>query len=349
MAASVIFQAADGVTQIIGVFAFPDAIAGKSTAPVKFAFQSTSDRVLNNVTATLVAVGQNDGANQTRIAQDTTTLSVPYGVTATLGAVGSGGLWGTPGTRGFRITALNANGETIGSGEVSVTIDVATKKVTLAWTAVTGATGYNVYDTDTPGTYPASSLRATLAAVTTYDDLGGARSAGAPPAFNSTGGWVTTLVLSAPGAGGVWLSTGVRYYRVAAYDTTGVAIGSSTENSVNVDVVTKNVTVSWVSFPSAAYYQVFRTISSGSYPNPAAVGGTTTGLTLLDSGAATGTGALTIATSYGIPPSIFGTGALLLGNVAINQQMFFWVTRVVPSGTPEAGNPRLANVTVQEN
>jgi hypothetical protein len=347
MAANVKHLSADGATQITS-FSFPDVVAGKNSAPVKFSFESISDRVLNNVQIAEAAVGQNDGVTQLRIAIDTVTVSHPYGVTAALTAPGAGGLWSGTGVRGFRLTATNALGETIGSVEVTINIDDATKGVVLNWTLPTGATGIKVYDTDTAGSYPASSLRATLGAVTTYTDLGGARSVGVPPAVNTTAGWFTTLVLGGAATGGVWPSTGTRFWRVAAFDTTGILIGSTLEASVNVDATSKRVTVSWLAFTNAAFYQVYRSLTTGVYTSPAAVGGTTTALTLIDFGSAVITGTLTASPSYGVPPSVFDVAAILVGNIAINQQAFYWATRVVPAGTPEAGNPRLAQIVIQE-
>lgn len=347
MAASVKHLLADGVTQFTS-YEFPDVVAGKTSAPVKFAFESTSDRVLTDVQIDMIPVGQNDGEAQLRSALDTTTLGHPYNVAASLTAPAVGGLWGAAGTRGFTLTALNATGETVGSLEVSITIDDPTKGVVLTWTLPAGATGIKVYDTDTPGTYPASSLRATLAAVTTYTDLGGARALGVPPATNTTSGWLTTLVLGAPATGGVWPSTGTRFWRVAAFDATNVLIGSTIESSVNVDATSKRVTVSWLAFTGASYYQPYRSALTGVYTSPAAVGGTTAALTIIDTGLATGTGSLTVLASYGVPPSVFGTAAILVGDVAIRQQVFYWLVRVVPAGTPEAGNPRLAQISIEE-
>lgn len=347
MAANVKHLASDGATQISS-FLFPDVVAGKNSAAFKFAFESVSDRVLDDVQIDIAAVGQNDGSTEVRTALDTTTLSHPYGVTTSLTAPGAGGAWVGTGTRGFRISALNVFGETIGSTEVLQNVDDTTKGVILQWTAVSGATGYKVYDTDTPGTYPASSLRATLGAVTIYTDLGGVRSAGVPPAANTTGGFLTGLVLGAPGTGGVWVGTGVRYWRVGAFDNTSVLIGSTVEASVNIDVTTKRVTVSWSGFSGASYYQVYRSLTQGVYASPAAVNGTTAALTLIDTGLATTTGSLAVIASYGIPPSVFTTTPILTADIAIGQQVFYWVKRVVPGGTPEAGNPRLANISIEE-
>src|SRR5437879_4537511 len=114
MAANVQHLDSDGATAIVS-FTFPDAVAGQNQMPKKFAFQNVGDRALNNVQIARTAFGQNDGVNQVVVATDTATLSKTYGVTAALTAAGAGGLWGSAGTRGFRITALNAIGETIGS------------------------------------------------------------------------------------------------------------------------------------------------------------------------------------------------------------------------------------------
>lgn len=350
MAANVKHLSADGASQIAS-FTFLDVVARKNTAPIKFAFENVGDRVLVNVSVGISPVGQNDGAQQARIALDTGTVSAPYGLAAALTAPGAGGLWGTTGVRGFRVSATNATGETIGSLEVSINIDDATKGVVLTWTLPAGATGIKVFDTDTPGTYPASSLRATLGAVSIYTDLGGARSPGAPAAANTTAGWLTTLVLGGAGTGGVWPSTGVRFWRVAAFDSTGILIGSTIEASVNVDATSKRVTVSWLAFMGASYYQVYRSLTTGLYSSPAAVNGTTTTLSMIDFGLATTTGSLTVIASFGIPPAAgaFGTSPILIGNIAINQQIFYWIKRIVPAGTPEAGNPRLALVAIEEN
>jgi hypothetical protein len=55
---------------------------------------------------------------------------------------------------------------------------------------VAGATGYKVYRTDTPGTYGATALRATIGsgATVTYVDNGDALVAGTVKLANTTGG-----------------------------------------------------------------------------------------------------------------------------------------------------------------
>jgi hypothetical protein len=86
------------------------------------------------------------------------------------------------GAHAYRVSALNANGETLASTETSITTTGATSTVTVNWSAVTGATGYKVY-----GRTTGAELRiATVGAVTTYIDTGAVTPAGALPSANTT-------------------------------------------------------------------------------------------------------------------------------------------------------------------
>ncbi len=348
MAASVKHLSADGITQIT-VFNWPDAFAGINQTPGKFTFQSTSDRPLANVQIAIGVVGQSDGFQQLRTVLETATVSAPYGFAGVASSTQQGGSWVQIGTRGFRLSATNALGETGPSSEITVNIGDTSQLALLSWTQTPGATGYRLYRTETPGTYGSTALRAIIGsgAIVSFNDTGAALSAGQLPTDNRTAGWLTTLVLSGAGAGGVWPSTGPRYYRVTAKDATGAIIAASLENSVNVDVVTKKVTVSWVAVSGATSYDVFRSESQGSYPSPSLRANVLT-TSFEDLGGATSAGSLTLAASYGIPPAVFGSGPIAVGAVAIGQQVFYWVNRVVPGATPEAGNPRVANILIKE-
>lgn len=189
MAVAIRHYSADGATTITGKV-WPNAQAGLGQTALKFALENISDRTLEELVGTIVQIAANDGYLQFRWGLDTATLSRPWGVVLTLGAAGAGGVWSAIGTYGYRITAINATGETIGSIEKTVTVDVTTKKVTLDWTQVTGATSYKIYRTATPGTYGASVLRTTIGsgATITFLDDGSATSSGTPPVVNTTGG-----------------------------------------------------------------------------------------------------------------------------------------------------------------
>jgi hypothetical protein len=94
-------------------------------------------------------------------------MGIPIGVSATLA---SGGTL-TEGTALYYVvTALN-NGETLQSAEATATPASGNDTINLAWTAVPGASSYNVYRTTTSGTYGASSKIKNVT-VNSYSDTG---------------------------------------------------------------------------------------------------------------------------------------------------------------------------------
>lgn len=99
------------------------------------------------------------------------------------GIVQAGGAL-TAGAYKYRITAINANGETSVSNEVTVTTAAADLTAHLTWGAVTGATGYNIYRTAAGGATDTELLRATVGAVLVYDDVAVGAPVGAMPTFN---------------------------------------------------------------------------------------------------------------------------------------------------------------------
>jgi hypothetical protein len=178
---------------------FVSGAAEVQSSRIKFALENVDSRVFGVTPFTSVSLaiqqsGTNDGYLYVYTAADGSgTVSKPFGA-GTLGAptaviVTSGGSF-TPGTYGYKITATNATGETIGSTEVSINVGLATDRVQLNWIQTPGATGYKVYRTTTPGTYGATTLRTTIGsgATITFTDDGSATSSGTPPTTNTTGG-----------------------------------------------------------------------------------------------------------------------------------------------------------------
>lgn len=104
------------------------------------------------------------------------TLSPP---TLSLGATGAGAF--AAGTYFWKVTAVNYQGETVGSNEVSAALTLNQSK-TLDWTAVTGASKYRLYRGTAAG---AENTRVTETTALTFTDTGGAGTAAAPPASNS--------------------------------------------------------------------------------------------------------------------------------------------------------------------
>jgi hypothetical protein len=98
-------------------------------------------------------------------------IAPPTNVTAT--AVGTGGTFAA-GTYYWRVSAFNAQGESVGSLEVSATL-VANGSATIAWTASVGATSYRVYRGTSAG---AESVYFSLGNVVTFTDTGAAGTGG---------------------------------------------------------------------------------------------------------------------------------------------------------------------------
>lgn len=136
----------------------------------------------------------------------TDTLPTPSGVTATPSATG-----GTlaAGTYTYRVSAVNAQGETLASAAVTASTTGTTSSVAVSWAAVTpplgvsAVTGYRVYGrTGTVGL-----LTTTAAGTLTYTDTGAATPGVGVATTNTTApvagaadGYVTVAVLAAGGA-----------------------------------------------------------------------------------------------------------------------------------------------------
>jgi hypothetical protein len=135
------------------------------------------------------------------------TLAFSAGLAApviTLGATaGTGGTF-TAGTKYWKVSAINANGETLPSNEVSATLTSTSTQV-INWTAVGGATGYNIYRGVIPG--QENVLVATVGAVATYTDTGTTGTAQQPLLVDSTGrgNQVTTIGTSQPSPRNTWV------------------------------------------------------------------------------------------------------------------------------------------------
>jgi hypothetical protein len=109
----------------------------------------------------------------------------------TLGSATSGGFFAA-GAYFWKVTALNKNGETVGSNEVTATLTIGQQQV-LNWGAVTGATAYTVFRGTSAGAE--NTAVAYLGAVTTFTDRG--LNSGfnfSPPTVNTTGATLTATI-----------------------------------------------------------------------------------------------------------------------------------------------------------
>lgn len=119
-------------------------------------------------------------------------------------AVADQGTSGTT-TYSYRVSAVNATGETLAAASVQITDGNATLSTTnfnrVTWDAVSGATKYNIY-----GRYPSTvngigETRLSSVTGTTYDDTGAdtPSTVFTPPEGNSTGGVKGTMIIYALG------------------------------------------------------------------------------------------------------------------------------------------------------
>lgn len=215
------------------------------------------------------------------------TLAAPTGVTAT--PVAGGGTF-TAATYYWKVTALNSFGETIGSSEASAAV-AANGHVTVSWTAVSGATGYNVYRSVTAGGESTSPARvASNVSGTTFSDTGVVPTAGSVPAFNTA--WTTTGTFAA----------GTYYYQITALNAVGESIPSG-EHAATV-ITNGSVILTWTQVPTATGYKIYRsTTSLGETTSPAllTIIGSGSTVTYTDTGGAVSTGAAPTTNTASLP------------------------------------------------
>lgn len=121
-------------------------------------------------------------------------VSLPSPGLPTLTPSATGGTLPAATNYNYRISALNAVGETIPGPEAvtAATTTGATGSIVVTWPAVTGATGYKVYGR----VQGVEQLLATVGAVLTYTDVGTPAPAGAIPTSNSTAGGILPISIS---------------------------------------------------------------------------------------------------------------------------------------------------------
>jgi hypothetical protein len=169
---------------------------------------------------------------------------------------------GTTGTTqyGYTITAINENGETVGSLQgVSAFGNVELSGVNwniVSWSAVPGTGGYRIYRTEgTTGGRTPPRLLATLAPTTlVFNDIGIEGEAKTVPTVNTTG---TTPGTTTYG----YQITAVLGLGETAASPQGITTqGKSPLTSVHYTIVT------WAKVPNAQGYHVYRTLGGQSPP-----------------------------------------------------------------------------------
>lgn len=112
---------------------------------------------------------------------------------------------GTAGTTkyAYRVSAYNANGETLACAEVTISTGPATLSstdyISLAWTAVTNASGYVIYGRFSTDVNGIGETKLATVATNSYDDKGidTPSSVFTPPESNNTGGQKGSIIIYA--------------------------------------------------------------------------------------------------------------------------------------------------------
>lgn len=112
-----------------------------------------------------------------------TPTNAAFSTATTGGTLAAGTYW-------YRVTALNAQGETLASTETSQVTTGSASTVTVNWNSVAGATGYKVYGRSTGAELYMQQLGS---GVTTWIDTGSVTPSGAFPTANTTGSYVTVF------------------------------------------------------------------------------------------------------------------------------------------------------------
>lgn len=166
----------------------------------------------------------------------------------------------------FVVTAVNAGGESAVSNEVTATpvappakpsgiiVSGGDQKVTISWTASTGATSYNVYYAQATGVNTTNSTK--VANVTSGSDIP-----------NLTNGILYYFVVTAVNAGG---ESPVSSEKFATPAAALQAPGSPTHVAVTAGPGVGQASVSWDAVPNATTYKVYY-LESGAAPTTATV------------------------------------------------------------------------------
>lgn len=183
----------DGTTAIPGNSYDFGTKAASTSAQRKLWLRNSGTEALGaTLTEQLVDALLNGGVGIIKFALDTASVRPPYGGAAVIGAAGGGGVFTNGNTWFFRVTRINASGETQGSVQFSYLITDSTKKINLSWTIPAGPsdTGVKVYASLTSGVFTTPALiSGTLGAgAGSFAWDGTTPAAGALPAANTTAG-----------------------------------------------------------------------------------------------------------------------------------------------------------------
>ncbi|HEV3344305.1 MAG TPA: hypothetical protein VG125_28275, partial [Pirellulales bacterium] len=154
----------------------------------------------------------------------------------------------------YEVTATDANGESLPSGEESATVTGANQTLNVAWEPLAGATGYRIYRGTAPG------QENTLVGVTDGNTL----SLSDPGALNAPGsgpGGPIGVQITAV-AGGNLAALTTYFYKITALTLTGET-SASAEVSAKTTLGQQTLSLTWNPVVGALGYRLYRSTASG--------------------------------------------------------------------------------------
>lgn len=142
----------------------------------------------------LLSVAQ-DSVYGTTCTQVTVNGPIPAPVQTSPSTASTGGSIAT-GTYYYKITAKTAAGETTGSNEESVTTTGSASTVTLNWSSVPNATGYNIYRGSAAGSEDTLIATVSSGSTVTYTETGSETTSSVSPPTVNTAATPTTAQLN---------------------------------------------------------------------------------------------------------------------------------------------------------
>ena len=207
-------------------------------------------------TLTLTAPITNDGAT---LAPTTNNTGLTVGAVSLTSQLNTGGTLVPTDIYYFKVTALNAAGESLPSAASNIAVASAQNSILVGWTAVPGATSYNVYE----GISAAGVTLLANVATNSYLALAISSSATTPPTVDGTVLTTPVGLAASAAANSGTLANGTYYYVVQAIDAAGHSFSSAAFSGV---ATSGAVTVNWGAVAGATSYNV--------YGRPASSGGT---------------------------------------------------------------------------
>jgi len=165
--------------------------------------------------------------------------------------IASGGTLIASTTYYYKISSINAFGESLPGTEVSAAASGGNLKVNLAWTAATGATGYKIYRGTAAGAENVLVALVMGQSTAAYTDLGAL---------------IATPVLGTPTAvAGGSLSSGTPYYYVMSATNANGETVQSAEVTITPSGGNLSVGLTWAQIAGATGYRLYRSTTTATY------------------------------------------------------------------------------------